>query len=106
MRAAFRGSRGLAAGGQTVEFLLRDEHEGTLSVPGKGTINIKGANRVQVIQKLVHAHHRGNGPVRTTDLTEGIEDQSLSHIFGTDLWKKLKSGFVRQAGRGSWEIAT
>ncbi len=106
LRAAFRGSRGLATGGQTVEFTLRGEDEGTLSVPGKGTIDIKGANRVQVIRKLVDAHNHGSGPVSTTDLRKGMEDQSLANIFGTDLWNKLKSGFVRQVGRGRWEIAT
>ncbi len=106
LRAAFRRSRRLAAGGQTVEFTLRGEGEGTLSVPGKGTIDIEGPHRVQVIQKLVDAHNTGKGPVASRDLKKGIEDQSLSNIFGSELWSKLKAGFVRSPKWSHWEIAT
>ena len=79
----------------------------TLSVPGKGTIDIKGENRIKIIQRLVDAHNNGPMPMATKDLVKGIaEDQSLSNIFKQPLWDKLKANFLRSLGaKGPWEIA-
>jgi hypothetical protein len=43
--------------------------------------------------------------MKTEDMIAGIEGQSLSNIFGKELWKKLKSGFLRSPKKGVWEIA-
>ncbi len=78
----------------------------TLFVPGKGSIDIKGENRIGIIQRLVDAHNAGPMPVATEDLVRGIaEDQSLSNIFKQPLWDKLKADFLRSPGKGKWEIA-
>ena len=106
LRSVFRRHRILARGGQTVEFNLSGENLGTLFVPGKGTINIKGENRIQIIQRLVDAHNAGPMPMATADLISGIaEDQSLANIFKQPLWKKLTTDFLRSPGKGQWEIA-
>ena len=78
----------------------------TLFVPGKGSIDIKGENRIDVIQRLVDAHNAGPMPMATADLISGIaEDQSLANIFKQPLWKKLTADFLRSPGKGQWEIA-
>ena len=78
----------------------------TLFVPGKGSIDIKGENRIGVIQRLVDAHNAGPMPMATADLINGIaEDQSLANIFKQPLWKKLTADFLRSPGKGQWEIA-
>lgn len=105
LRSAFRRHRNLAQGGETVELVMTGEHAGTLQVPGKGTIGIVGENRLLVLGRLVAACKKSSGPMKTEDLIAGIEDQSLSNIFGTELWKKLKSGFLRSPKRGRWQIA-
>lgn len=102
LTAAFRRNRSLAQGGAAVEFRKSGSGAGVLSVPGKGTIEIVGAQRVTVIDRLVQAHPT---PVKTEDLTAGFGDQSLGNIFGQALWNKLKEGFLRSPGRGRWEIA-
>lgn len=101
LTAAFRRTRSLAQGGAAVEFNKSGDSFGVLSVPGKGTIDIVGTNRVTVMDRLVQAHPT---PMKTEDLTQGIEGQSLSNIFKQPLWNKLKSGFVRSPRKGSWEI--
>ena len=42
----------------------------TLFVPGKGTIDIKGENRIEIIQRLVDAHNNGPMPMATKDLVK------------------------------------
>lgn len=105
LRAVFRRNRNLARGGETVEFTLTGEQGGTLRVPGKGTIDISGANRVIVIRRLVEAHNNGPAPIATADLIKGIEGQSLANIFKQPLWDKLKADFLRSPKQGAWEIA-
>jgi len=106
LRSVFRRHRILARGGQTVELTSVGENLATLLVPGKGSIDIKGKNRVDIIQRLVDAHNAGPMPMATEDLVRGIaEDQSLSNIFKQPLWDKLKADFLRSPGKGKWEIA-
>ena len=105
LKAVFRRNRALARGGQTVDFARAGDHAGTLFVPGKGTIDIPGANRVLVITRLVDAHNSGSTPIATADLTKGIEGQSLANIFGQPLWNKLKAEFIRSPRRTLWDIA-
>lgn len=106
LRSVFRRHRILARGGQTVELTRVGENMATLFVPGSGTIDIKGENRIEVIQRLVDAHNAGPMPMATQDLINGFaEDQSLSNIFKQPLWNKLKADFLRSPGKGAWEIA-
>lgn len=65
MKAAFERSRGLAKGGEAVELIRGGETDGTLSIPGSGTISISGANRLAVIERLVDAYRSGNPIVAT-----------------------------------------
>jgi hypothetical protein len=97
----------LARGGQAVELSRTGEDIATLVVPGKGSIDIRGKNRIAIIQRLVDAHNNGPMPMATKDLVKGVaEDQSLSNIFKQPLWNKLKATFLRSRGpKGSWEIA-
>lgn len=107
LRSVFRRHRLLASGGMTVELLRSGDEIATLVVPGRGTIDIKGKNRIAVIQRLVDAHKNGPMPMKTNDLVKGIaEGQSLSNIFKQPLWDKLKANFLRSLGaKGPWEIA-
>ncbi|WP_173935087.1 hypothetical protein [Chelativorans sp. Marseille-P2723] len=107
LRSVFRRHRILARGGQAVELTRSGETLATLFVPGKGSIDIEGKNRIAVIQRLVDAHNNGPMPMATRDLVKDIaEDQSLSNIFKQPLWSKLKANFLRSLGaRGPWEIA-
>jgi hypothetical protein len=106
LRSVFRRHRILARGGQAVELTRVGENMATLFIPGKGSIDIKGENRIGIIQRLVDAHNAGPMPMVTEDLVRGIaEDQSLSNIFKQPLWNKLKAAFLRSPGKGQWEIA-
>lgn len=107
LRSVFRRHRILARGGQAVELTRVGENMATLFVPGKGSIDIKGENRIEIIQRLVDAHNNGPMPMATKDLVRNIaEDQSLSNIFKQPLWDKLKAKFLRSLGpKGPWEIA-
>lgn len=107
LRAVFRRHRVLARGGQAVELTRVGESVATLFVPGKGSIDIKGENRIDVIQRLVDAHNAGPVPMATRDLIKGIaEGQSLANIFNQPLWNKLQAAFLRSPGKkGLWEIA-
>lgn len=105
LRAVYRRDRVLANGGQSVELDRNGRNLATLTVPGKGSIVINGANRIEVIDRLVKAHNAGKGPVPTEVLVKGMEGQSLANIFKSGVWKKLKADFVRPVGRGNWEIA-
>lgn len=107
LRSVFRRHRILARGGQAVELASSGENMATLLVPGKGSIDIRGENRIAIIQRLVDAHNNGPMPMTTGDLVRGIaEDQSLSNIFKQPLWDKLKASFLRSLGaKGPWEIA-
>ncbi|OZA17004.1 MAG: hypothetical protein B7Y02_02705 [Rhodobacterales bacterium 17-64-5] len=107
LRSVFRRHRILARGGQAVELASTGENMATLFVPGKGSIDIRGENRIAIIQRLVDAHNNGPMPMTTGDLVRGIaEDQSLSNIFKQPLWDKLKASFLRSLGaKGPWEIA-
>lgn len=107
LRSVFRRHRILARGGLTVGLTRSGDDIATLSVPGKGTIDIKGENRIKIIQRLVDAHNNGPMPMATKDIVKGIaEDQSLSNIFKQPLWDKLKANFLRSLGaKGPWEIA-
>lgn len=107
IRSVFRRHRILARGGMTVELTRAGENMATLFVPGKGSINIEGRNRIEIIQRLVDAHNAGPMPMVTKDLVKDIaEDQSLSNIFKQPLWNKLKVKFLRSLGpKGPWEIA-
>ncbi|MTW18320.1 hypothetical protein GJ689_19140 [Rhodoplanes serenus] len=106
LRSVFRRHRILARGGQTVELNRVGDNMATLFVPGKGSIDIKGEHRIDVIQRLVDAHNAGPMPMATEDLVKGIaEDQSLANIFKQPLWDKLKADFLRSPGKGTWEIA-
>lgn len=106
LRSVFRRHRILARGGQSVELTRVGENMAALFVPGKGSIDIKGENRIDVIQRLVDAHNAGPMPMATEDLVKGIaEAQSLSNIFKQPLWNKLKASFLRSPGKGKWEIA-
>ena len=107
LRSVFRRHRILARGGLAVELARVGESFATLFVPGKGSIDIKGENRIAIIQRLVDAHNNGPMPMATGDLVKGIaDDQSLSNIFKPPLWDKLKAKFLRSLGpKGPWEIA-
>lgn len=107
LRSVFRRHRILARGGQAVELTPSGENMATLFVPGRGSIDIRGGNRIAVIKRLVDAHNNGPTPVATKDLVKGIaEDQSLANIFKQPLWDKLKANFLRNLGpKGPWEIA-
>lgn len=106
LRSVFRRHRILARGGQAVELTRVGDSMATLFVPGKGSIDIKGENRIDVIQRLVDAHNAGPMPMATADLISGIaEDQSLANIFKQPLWKKLTADFLRSPGKGQWEVA-
>jgi len=105
LQGAFERHRNLAAGGEAVELTVTGENSGTLSVPGRGTIEITGKNRIVVIRRLVDAHRSGAGAQKTEDMIKGFGEQSLSNIFGSVLWKKLCSGFLRSTGKGKWKIA-
>jgi len=107
LRSVFRRHRILARGGQAVELVRFGESVATLFVPGKGSIDISGENRIAIIQRLVDAHNNGPMPMATRDLVKDIaEDQSLSNIFKPPLWDKLKAKFLRSLGpKGPWEIA-
>lgn len=107
LRSVFRRHRVLARGGITVALTRSGDDIATLLVPGKGTIDIKGENRIEIIQRLVDAHNNGPMPMSTKELVKGIaEDQSLSNIFKKPLWDKLKANFLRSLGaKGPWEIA-
>lgn len=107
LRSAFRRHRILARGGQSAELIRTGENLATLVVPQKGSIDISGANRIAVIERLVNAHNAGPMPMVTADLIRGIaEDQSMANIFKQPLWNKLKTDFLRSPGKGQWEIAT
>ena len=100
LRSVFRRHRILARGGQAVELTRVGDNMATLFVPGKGSIDIKGENRIEIIQRLVDAHNAGPMPMATEDLVKGIaEDQSLSNIFKQPLWNKLKADFLRSPGK-------
>ena len=105
LKAIFRRDQSLARGGLTVQLQRTGDNSGALFVPGKGSIDISGEQRLLVIQRLVDAHNNGPVPIMTSDLIAGIEDQSLSNIFGSVRWKKLKADFVRSPKRKWWEIA-
>lgn len=105
LRTVFRRNRVLAMGGQSVALAKTGENSGTLYIPGKPSIDILGKNRLVVIQRLVDAYNAGPVPVATRDLQAGIEGQSLQNIFGSVLWKKLQSEYVRSPRTGAWEIA-
>lgn len=105
LKSIFRRDQSLARGGLTVQLERTGEYSGKLFVPGKGSIDISGEQRLRVVQRLVDAHNNGPAPIVTADLIAGIEDQSLSNIFGSVLWKKLKADFVRSPKRKWWEIA-
>lgn len=87
------------------EFVPSGENAGTLFVPKKGTIFISGVHRVRLINLLVTAHQLGRPAVSSDELRKGIGDQSLSNIFGSDLWGRLKAGFIRSPKRPFWELA-
>jgi hypothetical protein len=107
LRSVFRRHRGKARGGQVVELVEHGEELATLVVPGAGTIDIQGTNRILVIKRLVEAHQNGPHPVKTAELVNGIEGQSLANIFKQPLWDKLKANFLRSRGKkGPWEIKT
>ncbi|WP_425101774.1 hypothetical protein [Tropicibacter sp. S64] len=107
LREVFRRNRLLARGGQTVELRRAGNNLATLFVPGKGNITIDGANRIDVLQRLVDAHNMGPMPMKTQDIVRGIaEDQSMTNIFKQPLWNKLKANFLRSSGKGQWEIAS
>ena len=95
----------LAQGGEVAEFVPSGENAGTLFVPKKGTIFISGVHRVRLINLLVTAHQLGRPAVSSDELRKGIGDQSLSNIFGSDLWGRLKAGFIRSPKRPFWELA-
>ena len=105
IQAAYVRSHFLAVGGEVVQLVPIGDATATLYVPQKGSIDIPGEQRVKVIQKLVDAHNAGQPLVSSDDLREGIEDQSLSNIFGQPLYKKLKADFIRSPKRPLWEIA-
>lgn len=105
LRSAFLRHRNLARGGETVELVKTGKHAGMLQVPGRGTIDIEGENRLLVLERLVNKYKRTGRPMKTADMIVGIEGQSLANIFGKDLWNKLKSGFLHSPKNGSWEIA-
>ncbi len=106
LRSVFRRHRILARGGQAVELARVGENTATLFVPGKGSIDITGENRIAIIQRLIDAHNAGPMPMATRDLVKDIAvDQSLSNIFSQPLWNKLQASFLRSPGKGKWEIA-
>lgn len=102
LAVAYRRNRSLAQGGSAVEFNKSGDSAGILRVPGQGTIDIVGAHRVAVIDRLVRAYP---APMKTEDMIAGFGGQSPSSIFGKPLWDKLKAGFLRSPKRGQWEIA-
>ena len=106
LRSAFLRHRNLAQGGEVVELVITGENVGTLNIPSKGTIDIVGEHRLEIIGRLVAAHKKTGRPMKTEDMTKGMGDQSLANIFGKDLWEKLKAKFLRTPKKGLWEIAS
>lgn len=106
LHTAYRNNRYLARGGQAVELVWDGGKTGELFVPGKGSIQITGENRLTVIDQLVKAHKSGAKAVKTADLTRDFEGQALRNIFGKLLWDRLNGRFIRSVGHGYWEIAT
>jgi hypothetical protein len=105
LRTAYRNNRYLARGGQAVELIWDGGKTGELFVPGKGSIQIDGENRLTVIDRLVKAHKSGTKAVKTADLTKNFGDQALQNIFGRSLWDRLTAKFIRSPRHGHWEIA-
>lgn len=105
LRTAYRNNRYLAHGGQSVEFIWEGGKTGELFLPGKGSIQIVGENRLTVIDRLIRAYKSGTRVVKTADLTGDFEKQALRNIFGEALWERLNGRFIRSAGHGYWEIA-
>lgn len=105
LRTAFRNNRALAQGGQAVELVWDGGEIGELFVPGKGSIQIPGYNRLVIIDRLVTAYRNGPTSVKTEELRKGFGDQQLQNIFGKALWEKLSGQFIRLPSRGFWEIA-
>lgn len=105
LRAAYRNKRHLARGGQSVELLWDEGEAGELFVPGVGSIQISGYNRLVVIDRLVTAYRNGPRALRTSELMKDFGDQSLQNLFGKD-WEKLNGRFIRSPKHGFWEIAS
>lgn len=105
LRTAYRNNRMLAQGGQAVVLVWDGGEAGELFVPGKGSIQIRGQNRLEIIDRLVKAHLNGPQPLATGDLIKGFGGQQLPNIFGNALWKRLNGHFIRSPDRGLWEIA-
>jgi hypothetical protein len=105
VRTAYRTNRYLARGGQMVELIWDGGTTGELFVPGQGSIQIDGENRLTVIDRLVRAYNGGTKRMKTIDLTKDIERQALRNIFGEDLWARLNGHFIRSPRHGYWEIA-
>ncbi|MEM7530263.1 MAG: hypothetical protein AAF416_21860 [Pseudomonadota bacterium] len=107
VRRAFQSDRHLARGGQSVELAWDGGETGELFVPGKGSIQIPGHERLIVLDRLVKAYKRGAPVMKKGALTAGTQmsDASLKNVFGADLWGRLEGRFVRSAGHGFWEIA-
>lgn len=106
IKAVYLRDRVLASGGAKVEFKKNGDDFGTLFVPEKGCIDIPGAHRIEMIERLVRAHEDGRTPIDSAEFRGDIKDQSLSNIFGQPLWDKLKAGFLRSPKKPLWEIAT
>lgn len=106
LQSAFLRHRNLAQGGEAVELEMTGEHAGTLRVPGKGTIDILGENRLLVIGRLVAEHKKSGRPMKTEDMKQGLGDQSLANIFSKEGWDKLKGTFLHSPKKGQWQIAS
>ncbi len=105
IRAAYRNNRHLARGGQSVEFVWDGGETGELFIPGTGTIQIPGHNRLVVMDRLVNAYKSGSPAQKTGALNHDLGGVALSNIFGNRLWERINGVFVRSAGYGYWELA-
>lgn len=105
LRSGFLRHRNLAQGGDTVELVRTGDHVASLSIPKSGTIDIHGENRILVIERLVIAYKTKGRPLKTEDMMQGMRDQSLANMFGSELWAKLKENFLHSPKKGHWMIA-
>lgn len=105
LRTIFKNNRVLARGGRAVELVWDGGERGELFVPGKGSIQIPGYNRLLVLDRLVKAHNSGPFPRAPRELCEGLSKQQLPNVFGKTLWEQLNGRFIRSLGHGAWGIA-
>lgn len=101
---ALQGGRKQALGGDAVRFETNGSSSGTLYIPPKPPLNVVGPNRVMIVSRLAEAHREGHAAVATAELIADTGVQTISQAFGK-LWPGIGEIYIRQAGRGRWQLA-